>query len=98
MVLAGGGRAASETAVPPCRFEKVDQLKQEMRRKKELERRLRLGDVSRGDEDAAEQDNVRRLLAAVHASWQPAAAASTGSSGLAFQHMLISMEAILLEC
>ena len=49
----------------PCRFEKVDQLKQEMRRKKELERRLRLGDASKGDEDAAEQDNVRRLLAAV---------------------------------
>lgn len=35
------------------RFEKVDELKQEMRRKKELERRLRLPEGPGGD-DAAE--------------------------------------------
>ena len=68
----------------------MDQLKQEMRRKKELERRLRLGDASKGDEDAAEQDNVSRILAAVHAPCQPAAAAPPGSQGSALQHMLSS--------
>lgn len=53
----------------------MDQLKQEMRRKKELERRLRLGDASRGDEDAAEQDNVRRMLCRAS---QPLSACSCG--------------------
>lgn len=61
----GPARLNPDAAGAPCRFEKVDQLKQEMRRKKELERRLRLGDASKGDEDAAEQDNVRRMPAAV---------------------------------
>ena len=50
--------AAPDALLALCSFEKVDQLKQEMRRKKELERRLRVGDASKDDEDAAEPDAV----------------------------------------
>jgi hypothetical protein len=65
-LLAHGSRATPDTHVTLRRFEKVDQLKQEMRRKKELERRLRLGDASKGDEDAAEPDAVSQMLAHFH--------------------------------